>query len=358
MINFFSTAFEPTFKVMKPSFDTTFWKKQLKDTFLIALGGIPTGMLTCTSCLDSVHDTLVSIAISASIWVLLWKGNGWVNYLVGQKYDWLKEPAKRLIWSVVAHVIYTSLAIFLWHTFLRKVMDIQLGDLFYTMLISIVMTLIISLILHSRSFLSSWRQSAIDNERMQKETISARYETLKNQVNPHFLFNSLNVLTHLVYEDADQSARFIKKLSEVYRYVLDSKDRELTPFKDEMKFVEAYLFLQKIRHEDSLEVEVKTIENDQQQVVPIAIQMLVENAIKHNVISENQPLKIGIEQVNGRVIVKNNLQKKNILKEESSGTGLKNIISRYEFLTDRAVEVHQSDSTFEVSLPLLETPKT
>ena len=183
--------------------------------------------------------------------------------------------------------------------------------------------------------------------------MATRYESLKNQVNPHFLFNSLNALTNLVYEDQDLAADFIRQLSKVYRYVLETRSKEVVSLETEMKFVESYLFLQHIRFDDKLRVEASVSGFENRLLPPLALQMLLENAIKHNTIAKDEPLTISIRVEEDMLVVKNNLQIKNIPTEESSGMGLANIKARYEFLSDKPVVVEKTESYFRVKLPLL-----
>ena len=171
-----------------------------------------------------------------------------------------------------------------------------------------------------------------------RKVFVAKYESLKSQVSPHFLFNSLNALTNLVYEDQDKAAKFIKQLSEVYRYVLDTRDKEVVSMEEEKNFLNSYLFLQQIRFGDKLKLEVN-LDETRSRIAPLVLQMLVENAIKHNVISEENPLHINIYVKDGFIVVENNLQKKSVMLDESPGIGLDNIAKRYEFLSDKKVEV-------------------
>ncbi len=179
-----------------------------------------------------------------------------------------------------------------------------------------------------------------------------QYESLRNQVNPHFLFNSLNALTNLVYEDQDKAARFIKQLSEVYRYVLETRNQEVVPLADELKFLESYLFLQRIRYGQKLQIEIN-LSGVNTQVAPLAIQMLIENAIKHTVIAEQEPLHIRIFCEGQWIIVSNNLNPKNVLPEESAGVGLDNIRKRYAFLGQQGVIVEKKNNEFVVRLPFI-----
>ena len=170
------------------------------------------------------------------------------------------------------------------------------------------------------------------------------------------MFNSLNALSSLVYKDQDQAVKFIKQLSEVYRYVLDTRDRELVSDEEEIKFLESYTFLQKIRFGDNLNIDVK-LEDPRTSFPPLVLQMLIENAIKHNEISTDHPLTINIFNEDGYTVVQNNLRKKRIMKEDSPGIGLANISSRYEFLSEKKVEIEELDGKFIVRLPVLPVSK-
>ena len=292
--------------------------------------------------------------VSAVQWILLWQGNAHVSNYLSYKIPWLENPSKRFIWGVVGVIVYTPLAVYTLYVVLKYGFDIDMGDIKWTLLISVGITFVISFFLNSVEFLKNWKKASLDAERLKKEQMEAKYETLKNQVNPHFLFNSLNALTNLVYEDQDQAAKFIRELSKVYRYVLDTRAQEVVSLKTEMDFVNSYLFLQKIRFDEKLQLNISIEGFEQKMLPPMAIQMLLENAIKHNVIAEEEPLTIHIEIENGeKLVVRNNLQKKNIPIEESSEMGLSNIKSRYEFLSATPVEVIDEPSEFIVKLPLL-----
>jgi len=234
----------------------------------------------------------------------------------------------------------------------EKKMNFSFGGSSNIIFSSLIITFLISLFLQGRGFLLSWKNAAVDAEAAKKESIKAQYESLKNQVNPHFLFNSLNALTNLVYEDQDKAAKFIKQLSDVYRYVLDTKDREMVSLKEELEFLNAYLFLQQIRFGEKLQVKIDLSEVESQ-VAPLAFQMLIENAIKHNVISHDDPLVIKLYSENDYLVIENNLQKKSVLKEDSPGIGLDNIRKRYAFLSDRSIVVSQTGKLFTVKLPIL-----
>ena len=288
------------------------------------------------------------------MWILMWQGNAYVSDFLTYKYPWLENPGKRFVLGLIGVLTYTPTAVFLLFNFYYRVFDIQMGDMRYNIYIAVGITFVISFFMNAMQFLKNWRMSALETAELKKEQMATKYESLKNQVNPHFLFNSLNALTNLVYEDQDQAAKFIRQLSKVYRYVLDTRSQELVPMSTEMAFIDSYIFLQKIRFEDKLIMNIDVKGYEESMLPPIAIQMLLENAIKHNTIAEEEPLTINIFiEDDSYIVVKNNLQKKTIPIEASSGMGLANIRSRYEFLTQSAVEIRETDDEFIVKLPLI-----
>ena len=208
-----------------------------------------------------------------------------------------------------------------------------------------------SLISNAIMFFKNWKEAAVQQEKLKREQLALQYETLKSQVNPHFLFNNLNSLTSLISSNPDKAIDFVKKLSEVYRYVLDQKNNELVDLELELKFLESYVFLQKIRFETNLDVQI-TVQTGNFKVIPLSIQMLVENAIKHNEISDKNPLIIRIFSTeDGYLTVENKLQRK--VGSEGSGSGIQNIKERYQFFTDKKVMIAESGGDFVVRIPLL-----
>jgi two-component system, LytTR family, sensor kinase len=203
-------------------------------------------------------------------------------------------------------------------------------------------------------FVDRYRAAEVRAEQFKKDSIEAQFEALRNQINPHFLFNCFNALSNLVYKDADTSARFIAQLANVYRYLLYSRERKIVPLQTELEFIDSYLYLLKIRFGDNISV-VKNITTDvvNFHIAPATLQMLIENAIKHNVVSGKAPLRIHITALNGSITISNNLQEKQI-KEPSAFVGLKNIEKRYEFLSHKPVEIMKTDGEFVVKVPLVQ----
>ncbi|MDX1427841.1 MAG: 2TM domain-containing protein, partial [Salegentibacter mishustinae] len=180
-----------------------------------------------------------------------------------------------------------------------------------------------------------------------------KFDALKNQLDPHFLFNSLNVLASLIDENPDQAQRFTTGLSKIYRYVLEQKNKELVSLEEELKFASTYMKLLKMRFENSIEFEIpEEISNEEAKVVPLSLQLLLENTIKHNIVSESRPLKIRIYEQEEFLVVENNYQKKEVLSNRK-GVGLQNIVNRYNEITQRKVLINQTEEIFRVKIPVL-----
>ena len=190
-------------------------------------------------------------------------------------------------------------------------------------------------------------------EKVKRESLSLQYKVLQDQINPHFLFNSLNVLGSLMDIDVEKAKHFNRELSKFYRDVLHFKDQDIIPLKDEIDFVNKYIYLQQIRFGEALQVDIIANEKVEGKVIPLSLQALVENAIKHNEISKANPLKIVIAISDDyELVVENNLQAKQLL-EETSKTGLKNLAGRYEYLTGKEMVISKNGGYFRVSLPLI-----
>jgi two-component system, LytTR family, sensor kinase len=219
---------------------------------------------------------------------------------------------------------------------------------------SLILCALVITLYEAISFYVQLQKAVSEKEQLERQNVESQLEGLRNQVNPHFLFNSLNTLIYLIPEDSAKAVNFVQKLSKVYRYVLESRDAKVIPLSEELEFLKAYTFLLKERFGDNLRVKIKDLEHHSDTaIVPLSLQMLFENAIKHNVISTEKPLDIEVFAQNGHLVVRNNLQRKNQVMD-STGVGLQNIRDRYRMLTDRDVEVIASQQYFTVALPCIE----
>lgn len=217
----------------------------------------------------------------------------------------------------------------------------------------VLFTTIVSLFFHLVYFYKALQEKRVKEQKIIAGTASAKFDALKNQLDPHFLFNSLNVLASLIDENPDQAQRFTTSLSKVYRYVLEQKDKELVSLEEEFNFAKTYMKLLKMRFENSIFFEIpENVSNEEAKVVPLSLQLLLENTIKHNMVSENRPLKIRIYEEEGYLIIENNFQKKEVLSTRK-GVGLQNIVNRYDVVTRRKVLIEQNEEIFSVKLPVL-----
>lgn len=223
---------------------------------------------------------------------------------------------------------------------------------------ALLITIVITIFFHAAYFYREMQRNKIKEQKIIAGTASAQFDALKNQLDPHFLFNSLNVLTSLIEEDPVSAQKFTTALSKIYRYVLEQKNKELVSLQEEINFAKLYVRLLKMRFEDSIVFEVpENLNNPDAKVVPLSLQLLLENAVKHNIVTSSAPLHVTIKEENKQLIIKNNLQPKQVLKK-STGVGLMNIWQRYDILTDRKVEVEKDNGSFTVKLPLLTKQKS
>lgn len=315
----------------------------------------PTCWLTWEGLKNLVPNFFLSFLFSS---VLSFGGNLVVSYF-DPRISWIDRPIKRIVLTVIFYMTYSFIASYI-IILVFTLIDGQISpdnipwlELIPYTKMPMWAALIFMALFTTWSWLNEWRKSALEAEKLKSEKLAAQYQGLKNQLNPHFLFNSLNALSNLVYEDADRSAAFIQKLSKIYRYVLEVQNEELVTLQRELEFARNYLDLQKIRFEESLQFSIEIHDETSNWLPPLSLQLLLENAIKHNVASKANPLKIVILQKENELWISNNFHPKKSQDESSTGIGLKNIEQRYEVLSDRSIQVKTNEKQFLVILPLL-----
>ena len=303
-----------------------------------------------------LFQTPVSYLYAGILGIILFENLNRLGKYLDKNQSWQSGPGRRLFLQSMLGILTAAF----WITLIRLLISliffpeklIILED--EVLILVLVILFIISLNLADYAFFLNerYRNSLAELERFRKESAEYQFEMLKLQLNPHFLFNSLNTLSSLVYEDASNAAEFIRRLSEVYRYVLENRTKELVTLEEEMEFIRAFTFLQGLRFQDMINFNYQVTEASLfGKIAPMTLQLLVENAIKHNVASRKQPLDISIVSDNTSIYVLNNFQPKP--EQSGTGVGLKNIISRYEFLTNRKVEIIKDDRSFKVIIPLI-----
>ncbi len=309
---------------------------------------------------DINHNRLYDFLTSIIITIIVWEGNLRIDHVMNQKFPWVKNPGKRLLTHTSLGLVFSVLAIYFpmvfFDTYVCRIPDDKREGLMVgCLLIGLLVTVIILSIEISTQFFRQWKQSLVDVEKYKTESVQAQLQNLKNQVNPHFLFNNLSVLSSLVYTDPDKSVDFINQLSKVYRYLLDNKSSELVTLATELEFIKSYTYLLQIRFDKNIQFDF-TIEDDCLRLLipPMSLQMLIENTIKHNEVSSELPLAVSIVAKNNELIVANNIQLRTN-PEPGSKTGLQNIKDRYKFYSEKEVEIIMDKENFIVKLPLLNT---
>ena len=303
---------------------------------------------------------LTTFIITTAIWL----GDRFIMIWARGRYPEFEQVKKRLLIQSLVMIVYTVLATNLLGWILHDYCQLKdysiAGHTAQDIIINsnnaaIFSGLTLVAIYESIYFMNELRTSIEEKELLKRESLQAQLNALKTQVNPHFLFNNLNTLTSVIPDNPQQAVDFVQQLSKVYRHILEVKNERTIPLKDELDVLKAYAFLLKTRFGNNLDIDINVPdEKMQKKIVPLSLQLLMENAMKHNIVSAERPLKIDIYAVNGELVVSNNLQKKNQVFE-STGIGLDNIRNRYKLLSDKIVRVTETDSSFTVSIPLIES---
>ncbi len=340
--------------------DTPFWQAAL--SAFIGSVGINVVLLLTSGELLGPWDAkfAFNLSIGTAIAGSLWLFGAMLNARFLPRYiDWLRQPWRALSLSLLANVVGVVVIVTViyfvfffgiqgwpWEKFLRA---LRPGNYVFSTLI----TLVITTIYQAAYFLSIWKAALIQQEQLKTANLTAKYEVLNAQVNPHFLFNSLNVLSALVKRDPDAAEGFIRGLSEVYRYVLDVRGEQLVSLERELHALEAYNHLVLLRFGESrLRIDVAIEPQPGDLVVPLALQMLIENAVKHNGATRKNPLSIEVFRDGGQLVIRNN--KVPLFEEvESRGIGLANIRERYGLALGEDVVIEDGDGVYTVRLPLV-----
>jgi sensor histidine kinase YesM len=294
-------------------------------------------------------------------------GNIFANEFITRKFSWEHETKMRIIYSIIAtlaiNIIGSYVCNYLNFVLIQKTATIQ--ELFskkynVTNWFTMNIALIVSAFFYIKGFVESMKNNVkkeIVEQKLIAKSANAQFESLKNQLDPHFLFNSLNVLTALIDENPEQAQKFTTSMSKIYRYVLEQKDKETVKVEDEIEFAKIYCNLLKTRFEDSVNFTFDINPEDLQKfVVPLSLQLLLENCIKHNLATSSNPLNIRIFTEGKFLAIENNLNEREHLAE-SSGIGLANIVQRYSLLCDENVFIEKSNENFKVKIPILLTEK-
>jgi len=312
----------------------------------------------CPKCIFDLKTMLVNSGYSIMLGAGLFHNGLTLRKWVGPYFSWLKHPGRSALIAVVTTLIYSSFVIFFtnWLWFV-KVSGYPIEWLWKGTGKSIITSEFILLsitsgIVYARIFFAQWKQAIHEKEALKREALELQYQVLSHQVNPHFLFNSLNVLNSLIDVDPTAAKQFVVDLSMFYRELLSFKEKEIVEVAEEISFLNRYLKLQQKRFGNKMKFELD-VEGVEGFLIPMTLQMLAENAIKHNVVSADKPLTFTIKYGgDGFLIAENNLQKKEA-SPESSFIGLNNLKERYQYMTGKEMIVSDSDGKFSVKIPLI-----
>ena len=286
------------------------------------------------------------------------EGNLRIDALLNKRISWFVKPKKRILYQFSLAFIFTVLSVILLiriaHYYIDKGGKSPHGIFNDPILIpGILVTIIVLLVDIGIQFYKSLQETLIETEKHKAESAIAQLQNLKNQINPHFLFNNLSILSALVYKGDRKAVEFINEFSQVYRYALSNDKTELVSLNDELTFLNHYIYLLSIRFETGIKFEI-SIENKHKElfILPMCLQMLVENVIQHNEISIQKPLTVFIFSSENSLIIENKIQLRR-QKEESSQIGLENIKRRFAHFTEEKVFISTEGNSFKVILPLI-----
>ena len=307
----------------------------------------------------SFSNFLASVAWGFVICATQWLGHSYIYDRLDRKYSWQNHLIKRALINSLAIIVY---AVFAYLIVSLIMVGIIYGEFpenpiswaIRSSYIAILFSFAVSILLVTGGFFRKWKSSLLEAERLKSEMLRYKYESLQNQINPHFLFNSFNVLSDLVFENQQKAVQFIKQMSQLFRYVLDSRDKELVPISEEMDFIASFAFLLQTRFEDKLTINIDVKSEKDELMVPMTMQLLIENCVKHNEVSTSKPLKISVSRQNGYIEVVNNLQSINV-GNDSKATGLPNIIQQYSYFTDKPIEIEKTEQNFAVRVPVIKS---
>lgn len=289
----------------------------------------------------------------------VWESNRLLQQLFNKKLHGQKNKIKGLALFFASGCLATTLigAAIIFpvsmllhnHSFDETVIPLKL-NLIYAWLANLLFHLINAIFFYFKEYKTTWMEA----EELKMMTAQAELQLVKSQVNPHFLFNNLNVLSALVMKNNSEANQFIEAFSKVYRYILNNHDKELVDIETEIEHTRPYIFLLQKRFPDGLVIRMNIPENyNRLYVIPASMQMLIENAVKHNVVSRNKPLYIDVHaNGNNSIVVTNNMQSRNP-DEASTGIGLSNIIKRYLLVSGREVSIEKTTESFAVTIPLI-----
>ena len=287
-----------------------------------------------------------------------WFAHAQYDYFLHTKFPSLQQTGKRVLFKLLVNLLIMTpsvlLIFYVFHSFHILGYQIQGGDLKYGYLVGLAVNLIFETLWEVIYIIDKYKETTAEKDMLEQMQLQQEFDGLKEKVNPHFLFNCFNTLSSLISEDKDKAEKFLDELSKVYRYLLRKNNDSMSTLESEMKFIQSYFQLLKTRHSEAVELQVEVDKQYSNYLLPsLSLQMLLENAVKHNALSKNKPLTIEIFTTAGnKLVVNNNLQRRTI-KAPSNRVGLENIKAKYELLNQKGFQVMEDGKNFTVVLPLI-----
>jgi sensor histidine kinase YesM len=299
--------------------------------------------------------TMVTVTVVLIIYILC----GMIATILANRFPKYGQAFKRIGIELICFVAITMLAVtilFFGYDYIGiEGMPVKMESFPWVLVVAVVCNLLATSFNEGAAFYEKWREVVDETDQLKRENLQSQLEGLKGQVNPHFLFNSLNSLSSLISDDPEKAEKFLDEMSKVYRYLLRTNEEGLTSLESEMQFINSYFHLLKTRYGDGLELDTRIHERYlSYQLPPLTLQMLVENAVKHNVILKDSPLNIMIMTTNsGKLVVTNNLQRKD-RQVSSNKVGLTNIVKKYRLMKKEEISVRDDGKEFAVIVPLIQ----
>ena len=308
---------------------------------------------------DSLHNFLVPTLVSATVVLIIYILCGMIATILLNRFPKYSQTFKRIGLELLCFVAIMAAAVTVLYYGYEYIgiqgMPVKLENYPWVLIVGASCNLLATSFNEGAAFYEKWREMVDEADQLKRENLQSQLEGLKGQVNPHFLFNSLNSLSSLISDDSEKAEKFLDEMSKVYRYLLRTNEDGLTSLESEMQFINSYFHLLKTRYGDGLEMEIRINEKyNGYQLPPLTLQMLVENAVKHNMILKDSPLQILIMTTNsGKLVVTNNLQRKDRMVA-SNKIGLTNIVKKYRLMKKEEISVRDDGKEFAVVVPLIQ----
>jgi len=331
------------------------WKRLLITAAVLFVGSIVAYFVRVLSGQFSRELNNILFWVFFGFMFVLIEGLYWVNHALNQRLPFKGNISRRIAVQMISGAVYSLTLRFLLYELGEPYLTMKLDSMFLsaTWFLYILASVIVNSVFFLDYFIDQWKESLVKTERLEKEKTQVQFDNLKNQLNPHFLFNALTSLNSLIFENQGLASQFLQHLSKVYRYVLQNKDKNFVTLQTELDFIQNYVFLLRTRFESALTISFDIGDDLRDKaIVPVTLQILIENALKHNVVDKDRPLSIRIETNDDYLVVSNNLQVRKLV-ETSNKQGLENLKSLYKFLTDKPVQIESGERQFSVRVPLV-----